>query len=422
MKMKNWFVLGIVFVCVLAFSSIASALSISEVKVDGDTLAAGDNWVEKNNQYEVKVVLDAAAGDNYKDVQVSAYLKGDEYDDQISDTSDAFDLDNTTTRYVKKLKLVLPVRMEQDSYKLYVRVENRDGTLNIGALSYNLKVKTAKHLVYASDVILSPSNGVKAGRALLATVRVQNRGLKDEDSVKVTFSIPELGISASDYIDELERDGDSKDSKSTEELYLRIPECAKAGTYDGVVEVSYKDGDLIEKKKVNVIVLADEACEAAPIISTGVQSTVAVGPESQDIVKGTGGVVYPVTITNAGSAKTYVISVTGGDWGTFRVSPTNVITVGQGETKTAYIYASANANAASGVQVFSVDIKEGDKSLKQVVLKANVTGGAGQLDLKRALEWTLIILVVILVILGLIIGFRKLKGDDEGKEEGQSYY
>jgi len=64
----------------------------------------------------------------------------------------------------------------------------------------------------------------------------------------------------------------------------------------------------------------------------------------------------------------------------------------------------------------------GDKVLDSVTLKANVVGGAaGSVDLKRALEIGLIVLVVILVILGLIIGFNKLKGDEDDKE-GESYY
>ena len=78
-----------------------------------------------------------------------------------------------------------------------------------------------------------------------------------------------------------------------------------------------------------------------------------------------------------------------------------------------YIDAAANADAAAGEQVFGVEIKSGDKTVEEVTLSANVVeGSAGGLNLKRALEVGLIVLVVILVILAIVIGFKKLKNED----------
>jgi len=411
---------------ILALSGIASALVASdiEVKFDGDSLSAGSvNDFEKNDEYEVRVRFESDVDSS--DVQVTAYLRGDKHDDIISDITDSFEIKSGVT-YTKKLTLDLPLRMEQDEYELYVRIENRDASLDIKSEEYDLKVRSSKNDVYIQDVDLSPANGVIAGRALLATVRVQNRGSTEEEDVKVTFSIPELGVAASDYIDELAEDGDKKDSKSTEELYLRIPSCVDEGTYEGIVEVKYDDGDEVTTQSIDVEVLADDTCGVSVAddepTTTG-KTIISIGPESQAVAKGAAGVVYPVTVTNAGKGtKTYTVSVTGADWGSFKVSPSNVITVGSGDTKSAYIYVSANDNAVAGEQVFGVAIKSGDKDLKEVTLKANVVEGKSSISLKRALEIGLIVLVVILVILGLIIGFNKLKGDDDDKEEGQSYY
>jgi hypothetical protein len=406
-------------------SGFASALSSSdlEVKFDGDKLSAGSvNDVDKNDEYEVRVRFTADAA--YEDVQVSAYLRGDDFDDDISDVTDSFKAKDGVT-YTKKLTLNLPHRMERDNYELYVRVESRDGDLDIKSETFDLEIDSEKHDVVIKDVVLSPANGVVAGRALLATVRLQNYGKEEEDDVKVTFSIPDLGVAASDYIDELEEDGEDKDSKSTEELYLRIPECADAGAYDAEVEVKYNDGDDKVSKDMTVVVLADETCDVSDSVAGAVASgkaLITIGPESQDVAKGAGGVVYPVTITNTGNAKTFVVSVTGGDWGTFRVSPSNVVTVGKDETKSVYVYAAAKNNAPVGEQVFGVSLKSGDSTVKEVTLKANVVAGSSAVSLKRVLEVGLIVLVVILVILGLIIGFNKLKGSDEEKEEGESYY
>ena len=91
-----------------------------------------------------------------------------------------------------------------------------------------------------------------------------------------------------------------------------------------------------------------------------------------------------------------------------------------------YVYANANADAPVGEQMFAVTVKSNEKILKQVVLKANVAAQptvTGFGNLKKALEIGLVFLVVLLVILGLIIGFNKLRGsEEEGKEESGTYY
>ncbi len=437
MKIKSLFVLGIILVGILAMGVSASKapftgtldgvnVTLTQVEVnDVDLDDSNRKKIEKTDELEILVAFEVASV--VEDFQISAELTGYDKKDKslLQDSSSVFDVDAGVSDDVT-LNIELPVRMEAGNYNLKITV---DSTEDRETFYFPVKLVSPGSLVSIRDVILSPSNGVKAGRALLVTVRVQNRGDSDEDDVKVTFSIPELGISASDYIGEIkaDEDDDNKDSKSSEELYLRIPSCVEEGTYEAIVEVEYDDGDEVIEETFDVDVLADETCEAdlvdvddkAPTVT---KTVITVGPESQDVAKGAGGVIYPVTITNAGSAKTYVISVTGGDWGTFRVSPTNVLTVSKDETKTAYVYAAANKNAVAGEQVFGVAIMSGDKTVEEVTLKANVVEGSASVDLKRALEIGLIVLVVILVILGLIIGFSKLKGSDEDKGEGESYY
>ena len=118
-----------------------------------------------------------------------------------------------------------------------IEISNR----NDDEVVYNavLKVEQARNAIVIRDVIFSPENSVKAGRALLTSVRIKNMGEDDDEDVKVMVSIPELGISASDYIDEVE----SEESVTSEELYMRIPECADAGDYTATVTVEFDEGD-----------------------------------------------------------------------------------------------------------------------------------------------------------------------------------
>jgi len=158
------------------------------------------------------------------------------------------------------------------------------------------------------------------------------------------------------------------------------------------------------------------------------KTIITVGVESQDLTQGQGGAVYPLTITNMGTTtKSYTVNVEGIDaFGTSRISPSNFVVLGAGETQAIYVYVSAKENANAGQNIFSVSISSGGEVLQQIPLKANVLAAktvAGWDKVKRALEIGLVVLVILLVILGLIIGFNKLKGKEESSEEtSQTYY
>lgn len=427
MKGKGVFnVLLLLIVSLVATSLVAAVpVTIDEVKVDGDEIdPSGANSVrvlDRDNELVVKVKVSATA--DVENAQIEAALRGYDHDDLIEDISDVFDMKAGRT-YVKTLKVNLPDRLDKDQYKLRIRVDDRDGDTT--QESYDLEIENERHDLTIKDVLFSPTNEVMSGRALLTTVRIKNLGMVDEDEgVKVSVSIPALGISAADYVDEVEED----ESTTSEELYLRVPKCSPAGVYDAVVAVEYDDGDEVEKLTKQIRVVEDENCDAMQ--DEKPKTIITVGPTSQDVAMGEGGVIYPLTITNAGSvAKTYVVNVDGyQDWAEVRVSPANIVVLQGGEAKALYVYVSAKEEAAEGEHMFSVAVQSGTETLKQFALKANVTEGedAGKgMDVKNVLLIGLLVLVVLLVILGLIIGFGKLKGDDsdfdDEDESGETYY
>jgi len=426
MKKKIVGLLSLVLISVL-FASFASAtITITEVELDDDTLSnTSSNFVrgvEKGDEFEVKVHLISDL--NITDVQVEAEIRGYDHNDRMEDVSDVFDMKAGTT-YTKKLTLQLRERMDQDRYKLRIQVEDRSSQTY--GETYELEVDAPRHLLYIKDVVFSPENEVKAGRALLTTIRIANRGERDEEGVRIKVSIPELGLSASDYIDELEKEGDDDDEATSEELYMRIPNCAKAGEYDVKVETVYDDGDEKVTKDYKIMVVESDVCEEVSEPKPTVAETViTIGPESQDITAGAEA-IYLLSITNKNTeTKTYALSAeTTADFET-EITPSNVLVVNPGETQTAYVHVLAKESAKAGENIFSVTVKSNDKVLKQIPLKASVTAAAkAGLNLKRALEVGLIVLVVLLVILGLIIGFSKLKSkDDEESDESdtQTYY
>jgi uncharacterized membrane protein len=426
-KLRLFSVLALLIVGLIAVSGIANAdsvpvvpgvddvqVQIEEVQVDGEALDDDElrGEVARGDTVEVKVKLLALADDD--DVVVEASVEGLDHDtEKAEDETDAFSVKAGKT-YYKSLTLALPDRMDIDQYALRIEVSNRDDDEVI----YNaiLDIEQPRNSIMIKDVVFSPENSVKAGRALLTSVRIKNMGEDEEDDVKVQVSIPELGISASDYIDELEED----DSVTSEELYMRIPECADAGEYTATVKITYDEGDESVSKDYVITVIGSDVCNVG---ANGGKTVVTVGSDVQDVVAGESGVVYPITLSNTGSvAKTYTVSAVGGDWAEIKVSP-NVVVLGPEETKIVYVSVAAKEDAAEGEKTFGVAIKSGDATLKEVTLKANVVeDNAGWSKVKKGLEVALVVLVVLLVIIGLIIGFNRLKGDEDEEAKEETYY
>ena len=366
-----------------------------------------------------------ATGDS-NDTELAVYMSGYEYNDveRVSDIVGPFTVANGAT-YIKTLTIKLPDKLEQGNYRLRVMAtdKNSDAVIGDSMKDYQFKIDTSRHGLQIKDVVFSPETKVKSGNSLLTTVRIKNVGQKNEEGVRVMISIPELDVSASDYIDNIK----AEDSVTSEELYLRIPKCAKPGEYDAKVTLKFNEGSDIASKDVKITVIAGDACEAntAGFASVQEKTMITIGPESQNVVVGDAGAVYPVTISNAGNvAKTYTISVEAGEWANVKVSPTNVLVLNSGETKAAYIYVAAKEGTQSGEKTFAVKVIADNKVLKEVALKANVAGSsiASWDKVKKGLEIGLVVLVVLLVVIGLIVGFNKMKGSDETSEKGQTYY
>jgi hypothetical protein len=437
--MKSLLVMVLVSILACAFASAASvvgedgvevsisSIEVNDVDIVAYTSSSNPKNLEKTDELEVLVIFSMNKSiDNVEiEVELTGYDNNDK--DKVEDETDSFDV-TAGNVYDKRLNLELPIRFEQGVYSLKVRFETPKGTLTE---TYLVDINTQDHAIQIRDIVLSPENEVKAGRALLATVRVKNRGENSEEDVKVKASIPALGISASDYIDELDEEDcddsvkDCDDSTTSEELYMRIPDCAEPGEYTVKVCVEYDDGDEEECATTKINVVESDTCNIQAATAATGKTIITIGPDTQDVAKG-GSAMYPVTVSNEGTeSKVYSISVDSADWAEFSVTPSNVLVVGAGESKAAYVSVKTDA-AAAGLQVFSVTIKSGESVLKQVPLRANIAGGAARSSLgkiKKALEIGLVVLVVLLVILGLIIGFNKLKGSDEEEEgEEKTYY
>lgn len=432
-KTKMFSVLVLMLVSLLAVSAIASALpaEITEVKIDGTEITDGMKLnIVRGQDIEVKVEVNSGDEEicvdeegNLCNVQIEARIRGYDHDNLIGDITDVFEMRTSNTIYPRTLRLTIPERIDIDpdaEYTLVIEAISSKGVFDSLTKNINLVISADRHLLDIKDIVLSPEREVKAGRALLSSVRIKNYGQKDEDGIKVKVSIPDLGVSASDYIDTIEAD----ESTTSEELYLRIPECAEPGNYRVDVVVEYDDGDEAISEKTSITVVEGDTC--SPIsgpISVTPETVISVGADSQDVVRGQGGAVYPITITNSGrTARAYTVSTDGAGWATITMSPSSTVLLQPGEAGSVFVYVSAKSDAAVGQQMFVATVSSAGEVIKQVPLKANVLAGGATstIGIKKALEYGLIVLVILLVILGLIIGFNKLRAEPE--EEDRTYY
>jgi hypothetical protein len=416
--------LMLVLAIALAATAFALPITVEQVKVnDVELNADASNLLDviRGDKVDVEVVF--TPSQDIKDMQIEAFFSGDEHSDIMpaSDVTSNFDADANVT-YRKTLSVDVHQFFEEDSYKLRMIFSDRDSQELIQ--NYNIKIDVPRNGMMIRDVVFSPDVKIKAGSALLGVVRVRNTGEKDQTDVKVTMSVPALGVTASSYIDEVKNNDDEKE---TEELYLRIPKCAKPGVYDVQVEVAYDDGFKKERAVKQMEVLADDTCADGTAAGVKAQTTISVGSQLENVAQG-GTAVFPLTITNSGrTSKSYTVNVESGDWATVKITPTSTLVLDAGKTETIYVFVEASKDAPVGAQVVTAAISTNGQSLENIQLTANVANG-GKSTARSILEWGLIVLVVLLVILGLVIGFSRLKGD-EGEEaqpqqdqQPQAYY
>jgi len=418
-KFKLLGVFAVFVIALVALSASASALpTIQSLKINGDEYRE-NIVIERADNLELKFEIFSA--DNESDVQVSAEILGYEYSDyeDLSDVTHNFDMDADDTVY-ETLKLKIPEEMDKDYFDLRLRVgSKRDASEEY---LYRIHVKGDRHLLKISRVYLSPENEVKAGSTLIAKAKIKNIGEKDEEDISVRVEIPELGLSEVEPLEEIEEG----ETETSEELYLRIPRDAKSGDYKVKVTVEYDRDyeEVVKEYTISVVGTKDQEEEETTVEAQDL-TVVTVAVDKQDVTKGQAGAIYPVTISNSGKeAKTFVLSADA-DWANIKVSPSNVVVVNGKDSQAVYVYVSAKENAAVGEQVFGLEIKSGDE-VKSVALKANVVEApASSWDkAKRALEIGLIVLVVLLVVIGLVVAFRKDKEEDleEPEVADQTYY
>ncbi|MBU0459258.1 MAG: hypothetical protein KKH52_03165 [Nanoarchaeota archaeon] len=417
MSKKLLSIMALFIVSLLAVSMVSADTTMVEmtsVKINGDNVdfANGERVkVHEGETLDIRVGLISPI--DIDDVEVEAEISGEDEDFDVSVHEE--NLEANTTEYFD-LEIDLPRKLEQTEYSLRIRVMTRTG----GDLNQivRLSVEPETHGLDIADVVFSPGNTVKAGRSLLTSVLLQNYGEDTEEDVKVTVAIPALGVQATEFVDKVETDDGNIDYEDVPEMFLQVPATAAAGQYDVVVTVKYDNLEETVTTTYPINVVANEMFQAQEKL------VLAVGPELQSVVAGQTA-TFAVALTNAGSAsKAYILkAVTGGDWATASLSE-NLVVLEPGKNAVVYVTVNTASGADAGEHLVSLTVESGDGDVLQTIpLRTVVSGEASVGDgvsLRNGLEIALIVVVVLLVIIGLIVGFSRLRKDED--EEDQTYY
>lgn len=260
MKTLLWTLLAVMLFSVAAFPASAAILPLNVDRFRLDDIDLVENAVnrldvQRNNEYVVEVTFTPTQ--DIKNLQLRIFASGFEYSDisPIESDSKIFDADTNVT-YVRRFKIRLTDQVQEDDYKLRLLFSDRSN--NEFVKNYNLKFDIPRHTIKVEDVVFYPAEAVQAGQALLSTVRLENQGEQVENDIRVEVSIPDLGVSGTDYIDEIRAGGNRE--KGTEEIFMRIPECAKPGKYDVAVKVTFNQLHDSVNAKAKIEVLENPAC------------------------------------------------------------------------------------------------------------------------------------------------------------------
>ena len=102
------------------------------------------------------------------------------------------------------------------------------------------------------------------------------------------------------------------------------------------------------------------------------------------------------------------------------------LSVGPSESGDLLVKVTPKEDAALGSKVFTARVMADNKLVKEINLNANVSERTSFTGLRKTLEVLFAVLVIVLVVLALIIAFRKVRGREEGPgvetNSEQTYY
>jgi uncharacterized membrane protein len=238
---------------------------------------------------------------------------------------------------------------------------------------------------------------IAPGASTTAYVTIQNDLPMQARDVTISANIQKLGVRSETNVPNIPAMSTLSDEDKAA-VRIRAPADAKPGTYD--VQISAKYTIEGTRGQSNARIKIEVSGE--PNQNTTGDITIF---NIQDIDRGHGA-IYPIAITNEeDTAKSYILSVDGLSFGTWRIDPGRVLIIEPGATKQAFLYVTADNDAPEGQHQFTLRISSEGTEPQDVLLKANVHTTRTQSTFKSTP--TFLALIAALILIGIAIAIIK---------------
>jgi uncharacterized membrane protein len=397
-----------IFVVVLALTAVvpvaAQFVNVTGVTVDG-VENAGSKVVAGQVSEKVPVLVEFVANEDAEDVEVRIEIDGL----PGPDVSERVDLGHVLAgrTYVARFTLPLPEASdirdltEDLSLDVEISAHAQDDVRE----SYDL---TLQRELYSLEVLsVEVDERVLAGDRLALEVVVENNGHERLDNVYVKASIPELGVSRTVYVEDLdsvdEEDHDSLDTSRSRRLYLTVPRAALPGIYTLEVKAYTHDSDYASTTVERQVVV--DGAETG-VVPTTTARTVEVGEET----------TFNVVLLNP-HGRMVVYSLTPEQTSGLIVDVAEpVVAVPADSSVTVKVRVKATESVAEGTHLVTVHATSESGLEKQVNLTLHVEDAKTATNTVAILTVVLaIIFVVLLVILIVLLTKRPVEAEEFGE-------
>ncbi len=363
---------------------------LEDIEFDDETYPEGT--------VELEVTLETIEdGEVYEDVTIEAWIEDANGDRLTSkDKTGEFNLGKLTDddKRTRTLTLNIPENADEGEYYVVVRVEGEsDGRKGLLALSTDNEITIERNDHSVKIIYFDYDSTVEAGETVDFAIGLLNNGREDE-TVKTRINI--IGLDASQTSGDIEI---QIDEYAPAYFSIAIPEDADADDYTVKVNVY---NDEIDSTQVYTLTVTGAAYVPVGGLVVGVDATSKQIPAE--------GGVYLITLTNnEANTRTFTMEVTGAStWADYSVNPATV-TVATGTSGLVSVFISPK-EGVSGVQTFTVNIKEGATIADSVGLTAQISEAKGITDvITTSLQWLVAILIIVAVVLGIAWAFKREK-------------
>ncbi len=372
-------------------------LVLDTVEVNNQIVTDIDSLQVLNGE-TLNVELRMSALENVDDARIMVFIEGYEHSPIVGST-EIFSLKEGKT-YIKTVSINLPsdMRSEQD-YKL--RITGANDLSGLTYKEFTLYIDTERERVDILDLVMTPSSGVEPGQNIIANVRLKNRGQQEQDSVKVTVEIPELRVSESSYVSNLNKN----EVATSDDMLIFIPDTASAKVYSAYVKLTYNDGYTQSVEEFTFNVLSPAVVEEENLLVTYPDNIELKAMESKS---------FDIVVANPNDeSKPISIAAVEPAWADVEITPLLVMV--QGGTSESLKVTITPKEAIEGDKQMTLLVKEGSVTIKEITVNAYVEPAK---DDSQQVNWLNIILAVLLIIaiiilLALVITIARRRNDED---------